>query len=89
MANPKEIDLCRFADVYLQHYPGTDVVLLMGMMKVIVDEKLADIDFINSRCENYDGSAESLKEYDTRNCRTCYRRTQQKRLRRRHALRYR
>lgn len=64
VANPKEIDLCRFADVYMQHYPGTDVVLLMGMMKVIVDEKLVDDEFIRSRCEDYDEFSESLKEYD-------------------------
>jgi len=64
VANPKEIDLCRFADIYIQHYPGTDVVLLMGMMKVIVDENLADNEFIRTRCEDYDQFSESLKEYD-------------------------
>ncbi|TFH35872.1 MAG: 2Fe-2S iron-sulfur cluster binding domain-containing protein, partial [Bacteroidia bacterium] len=64
VANPKEIDLCRFADVYMQHKPGTDVVLLMGMMKVIVDEKLEDKEFIKSRCEDYDQFIESLSEFD-------------------------
>ena len=64
VANPKEIDLCRFADVHLQQKPGTDVVLLMGMMKVIVDEKLEDTEFIKSRCEDYDQFLESLNEFD-------------------------
>ncbi len=64
VANPKEIDLCRFADIYMQHYPGTDVVLLMGMMKVIVDEGLEDSEFIKQRGEGYDEFLESLREFD-------------------------
>lgn len=64
VANPKEIDLCRFADIYMQHYPGTDVVLLMGMMKVIVDEGLEDKEFIKLRGEGYNEFLESLNEFD-------------------------
>jgi len=64
VANPKEIDLCRFADVFLQQKPGTDVVLLMGMMKVIVDENLADLDFLNSRCENFEEFKKSLEIFE-------------------------
>jgi formate dehydrogenase alpha subunit len=64
VANPKEIDLCRHATIHLQHRPGTDVALVMGMIKVIVDAGLADTEFINSRCENYDAFVESLSEFD-------------------------
>ena len=64
VANPKEIDLCRFADLFLQHQPGSDVALLMGIMRVIVDEHLADEDFIAERCENYDEFAASLEPFD-------------------------
>ncbi len=64
VANPKEIDLCRFADVFMQQKPGTDVVLLMGMMKVIVDENLEDKEFLKSRTEGYDVFKESLEEFD-------------------------
>ena len=64
VANPKEIDLCRFADVFMQQKPGTDVVLLMGMMKVIVDEQLEDVEFLKFRCEDYDLFKESLDEFD-------------------------
>ena len=46
VANPKEIDLCRFASIFLQHRPGTDVALLMGMARVIVDEELFEASFI-------------------------------------------
>ncbi len=64
VANPREIDLCRHADIFLQHNPGTDVALLMGMMHVIVKENLHDSSFINERCENFDEFVESLKEFD-------------------------
>ena len=63
VANPLEIDLVRDADVWLQHRAGTDVVLLMGMMKIIVDEGLMDAAFIDERCENYDFFKDSLKNY--------------------------
>jgi formate dehydrogenase alpha subunit len=63
VANPRDIDLCRFASLWLQHSPGTDVALLMGMMRVIVDEGLLDSAFIKNRCENFDAFKESLKDF--------------------------
>jgi len=63
VVNPLEIDLTHDADIWLQHRNGTDVVLLMGMMKVIVDEGLMDAAFIEERCENYDFFKDSLKHY--------------------------
>jgi len=64
VANPKEIDLCRHAYLHLQQKPGTDVPLIMGMARVIVDEGLTDAEFIKERCENYDELLESLKPFD-------------------------
>jgi formate dehydrogenase alpha subunit len=64
VANPMEIDLCRFASLWLQHSPGTNVALLMGMMRVIVDEGLLDTAFIKDRCEGFDAFSESLKDFD-------------------------
>jgi formate dehydrogenase alpha subunit len=64
VANPKEINLCRFADLWLQHRPGSDVALLMGMMRVIVEEGLLDQSFIEQRCENFDAFRDSLKKFD-------------------------
>ncbi len=64
VANPKEIDLADFAHIFLQHRPGSDVALLMGIMRVIVDEDLLDKQFIDERCENFDAFVESLADYD-------------------------
>ncbi len=64
VANPKRIELCRCADLFLQHRPGTDVALMMGMARVIVDEKLFDKDFISKRCENFEAFKKSLDKFD-------------------------
>ncbi len=64
VANPKETELCRFAHVFLQHRPGTDIPLLMGMMRVIWDEKLHDQSFIDSRTEGFEAFEESLAAFD-------------------------
>jgi len=64
VANPREIELVQHADVWLQHHPGTDVALLMGMCRVIVDEGLLDSHFIAERGENFDAFKESLENFD-------------------------
>ncbi len=64
VADPRRIELCDIADIWLQHRPGTDVALMMGMMKVIVDEGLHDKEFIDSRCENFDEFKEALAEFE-------------------------
>jgi len=64
VVNPREIDLVRFSHIWLKHRPGSDVALLMGMAKVILDEGLLDRSFINERCENLDAFKDSLKGFD-------------------------
>ena len=64
VANPREIGLCRSADLWLSQRPGSDVALLMGMLRVIVDENLYDAAFIEKRCENFEAFKASLKNFD-------------------------
>lgn len=61
--NPKEVELCKHAALYLQNNPGSDIALLMGMARVIVDEKLHDEDFIRQRCEGADDFFASLQNF--------------------------
>ena len=63
VADPREIDLVRFSHIWLRHKPGSDVALLMGMAKVIVDERLLDNSFIKERCENFEAFKKSLKGF--------------------------
>jgi formate dehydrogenase alpha subunit len=61
--NPMEVEMVREADLWLRPRSGTDVALLMGMMKIIYDEGLHDADFVEQRCENFDEFTEELKNY--------------------------
>ena len=61
--NPKRIELCDHTDLWLKQYPGTDVAVLNGMAKVILDEGLADRDFIAERTEGFDDWLAELDEY--------------------------
>ncbi|APV44480.1 formate dehydrogenase major subunit/formate dehydrogenase alpha subunit [Dehalogenimonas formicexedens] len=64
VANPVRIPLVRYADIFLQHHPGTDVMLLSAMCKIIIDEELLDRNFIDSRTEGYESLAKSLRKFD-------------------------
>ncbi len=64
VADPRQIHLVRFADIWLRHNPGSDVALLMGMMKIILDEGRHDTAFIEERCEDFDAFRESLANFD-------------------------
>jgi formate dehydrogenase alpha subunit len=64
IADPRRVPLVRFADIWMQHMPGTDVPLLNGMMHVIVKEGLAKQDFIASMTEGFDEEfRKNLEQY--------------------------
>jgi len=62
--NPHRVALCRLADLWLQPRPGTDVALLGGIMRVIIDQGLANTSFIEERCEGFDAFRQSLDGFD-------------------------
>lgn len=63
VANPMEIDLVRDADLWIRLKYGTDVALLMGMCRVILDEGLEDAQFVRERCEEFEDFERALQEY--------------------------
>ena len=52
--NPRRIDMCDYAELWLRPYPGTDVALLNAMAKVILDEGLEDAEFVRNRTEGFE-----------------------------------
>ncbi|HSD56994.1 MAG TPA: formate dehydrogenase subunit alpha [Methanotrichaceae archaeon] len=62
VANPRWIDLCKIADVWLRQTPGTDVPLVLEMCRTILEENLLDADFISQRTEGFDEFRSSLQE---------------------------
>src|SRR5882724_9515451 len=61
--NPRRIELCDQADLWIQERPGTDVALFNAMARVILDEGIADLDFIRSRTDGFEAWAASLERY--------------------------
>ncbi len=51
--DPRATKIARHAHVHLQIQPGTDIALLNGIMRCILDENLIDDLFIEMRTENY------------------------------------
>ena len=57
--DPKWTPLVKFAQVWLRPRLGTDIALLNGLVRIIIDENLIDHDFIRRRIE---GGREAFEE---------------------------
>lgn len=68
VAEPRKIDLCREANLFLQIEPGTNVALLNGLMKAVIDESLEDIDFISKRTECYEQLQDMISNITVEEC---------------------
>lgn len=63
VADPRETDIARHADVWLRLRPGTDVALLNAISNVIISKGLTDPGFIGTRTENYDAFKDSVQKF--------------------------
>jgi len=63
VADPRQIQLSRFADVSVHHRLGTDVALLNGMMHVIIKNGWHDKKYIEERTEDYEELEKAVAEY--------------------------
>ena len=61
--NPRRIDMCDYADIWLRPMPGTDVALLNGIANVIINEGLSDRSFVVNRTEGYEDWFNIIQEY--------------------------
>jgi formate dehydrogenase alpha subunit len=61
--NFRETNLLRIASTWMQPKIGTSVALLIGMMRVIVDEGLSNSAFITERTANFEALKKSLDAF--------------------------
>ena len=61
--DPRQTRLSPFAHVWLQPDIGTDVALVNGLAKVIIDEGLLDEEFVSRRTDDFEAYDQSLKKY--------------------------
>ncbi len=64
VVDPRVTMFAQFADIHLPITPGTDLVLLNSLARVIFDEGLADEDFIASYCNGSAELRELVQRYD-------------------------
>ena len=63
VCDPRRIDMAKYADIHIQHFPGTDIALLNCLMHVIIKEGLEDKDYINKRTEDFHKLKNTVEKY--------------------------
>ncbi len=63
VADPRRIQMALFADLWLRQRPGSDVAWLNGLMNIIIQEGLADEEFIANRTEGFEEVKEIVSRY--------------------------
>jgi formate dehydrogenase alpha subunit len=63
VADPRRIDIAGYADLHLQHKPGTDLALLNGLMHIIIREGWHDMAFIAERTEGFEELRVVVEKY--------------------------
>ncbi|MCD4787634.1 MAG: molybdopterin-dependent oxidoreductase, partial [Desulfobacterales bacterium] len=64
VVDPREIEMVKYAEIWLRPKPGTDVVWLNGMMYVIIEEDLYDASYVAERTENFMAMKETVMKYN-------------------------
>ncbi|ELB2784634.1 formate dehydrogenase subunit alpha, partial [Vibrio alginolyticus] len=54
VADPKRVDMVEHAELYMAHRPGTDVMLLNGVMQQIIKNGWYDQEYIEERVDGFD-----------------------------------
>lgn len=63
VAEPREIELAKMADIYLQIKPGTNIALYNGMANAVLEAGLEDKEYIASRTEGFEEWKAIIAEY--------------------------
>ena len=63
VADPRRSENAEAADIWLPVRAGTDAALMLGMARVIVDEKLYDATFVRDWCTGFEELQKRLEDY--------------------------
>ncbi len=63
VVDPRDIGLAAQADIHIKLRPGTNVAFANGIVHVLIEEGLADLDFIRTRTEGFDALREMVADY--------------------------
>ena len=63
VADPRRIQMTLHANLWLRQRPGSDVAWLNGMMNIIINEGLADKEFVANRTEGFEEIRQVVAQY--------------------------
>ncbi len=66
VADPRNIDIANDAEVFMQIKPGTNIALLNSMMNVIIEEKLYDKEYVDTKTEDFEKLVETVSNYSAK-----------------------
>ncbi len=61
--DPREIDLVKYATLWLRQKPGTDVAVLNGLMNVIIAEDIYAKEYVENRTEGFEALNKAVAAY--------------------------
>jgi formate dehydrogenase alpha subunit len=61
--DPREIDLVKYATIWLRQKPGTDVAVINGLMNVILAEGLLAKEYVENRTEGFEALQKTVAAY--------------------------
>jgi formate dehydrogenase alpha subunit len=64
VVDPRQIRLTRHSEKWLPVEPGANVALINAMMRIIIEEGLADDEFISARTEGFEAVRALVGDYD-------------------------
>ena len=62
--DPREVELTRYAHVWLRPRPGTELMLLGGLLKSVLQQGLEDAAWLQDNCQGVEGLTEALRSLD-------------------------
>lgn len=66
VVDPREIDLCRYATIWMRQRNGTDIAWINGMVQAILENGWENKEFIANHTENFDATREVMQKYDAK-----------------------
>ena len=61
--DPREIDLVKYATLWLRQKPGTDVAVFNGLMNVIIEEGIFAKEYVENRTEGFEALKKVVEKY--------------------------
>ena len=62
--DPREVELTRYAHLWLRPLPGTELLLLGGLLKVIIEESLIQKEWVEEHCQDLDTLIQAVGSID-------------------------